>query len=57
MKLKGYFEFEYELDGKWYLTKQPFIAESFLEISNYKKMFLDKTANIRNVKIIFKGNK
>jgi hypothetical protein len=56
MKLKGYFEFEYELGGKWYLTKQPFIAESFVEISNHKKMVLDNTANIRNVKVVFEGN-
>jgi hypothetical protein len=57
MKLKGYFEFEYESEGKWYLARQPFIAESLAEISNHKKMVLDNTANVRNVKVVFKGNK
>jgi hypothetical protein len=57
MKLKGYFEFEYKLGKKWYPMKQPFIADSFLEISNHKKMVLDMTTNIRNVRVVFKGNK
>lgn len=62
--IKGTFEYEvFEKSvfgnglGEWFKMSQPFEAESLDEITFHQKTVLERTANIRNIKVVFKGNK
>ena len=54
--IKGYFEYEYNLNGEWKTQKQAFKVKELSELSFYKRTVLQICDNIRNIKTIFKGN-